>query len=203
MAENPTTDPMSQDHNRRLRMERAGIPLRYRTKSLDEFSTERPWQKRALAWAREYTASFDVNLGGGRGAVILGPAGTGKTHLAVAVAVQLMQMVTIHYSTLHAALARCKEAFNSKSKESFGDASFGLMRQELLVLDDIGAHIGSDYDKALFFEVMNERYNSMLPTILVSNLTTAELRDVIGERVMDRLVETGTTFVAMEGESQR
>jgi DNA replication protein DnaC len=62
---------------------------------------------------------------------------------------------------------------------------------------------GSTSEQNLLFDVINERYNNRLPTLLLSNLTQAEVVAVLGERVIDRLREDGGKVITFDWQSAR
>ena len=74
-----------------------------------------------------------------------------------------------------------------------------LFSVPLLVIDEIGVQYGTDSEQNILFDVMDRRYRDMMPTILLANLKLkrekpedpAGLREVLGERIYDRLTETG------------
>lgn len=59
----------------------------------------------------------------------------------------------------------------------------------LLVIDEIGVQFGSEAEKIILFEIINERYEAMKPTILISNLSQQELGAYVSERIVDRMRE--------------
>ena len=69
-----------------------------------------------------------------------------------------------------------------------------LIEPCLLIVDEVGVQVGSDHEKLLMFEVLNGRYQSMRPTILISNLSVDELETFLGHRVMDRYRECGAVL---------
>ena len=73
----------------------------------------------------------------------------------------------------------------------------------LLVLDEIGATSGSDHERQMLFELVNQRYEARRPTLLVSNLNAEEVRAFLGERIMDRLRDGGGKMLRMDWESFR
>lgn len=73
---------------------------------------------------------------------------------------------------------------------------------ELLFIDDLGAAKTSEWVEEVTYRIIGGRYDAMLPTIYTSNLPTAELRDVLGNRITSRLAET-TTRVKLTGEDRR
>ena len=62
---------------------------------------------------------------------------------------------------------------------------------------------GSDAEKLLLFDVLNERYERRKPTLMLSNLTAQEVAAYLGERVMDRLREDGGEVVVFDWASHR
>lgn len=79
-----------------------------------------------------------------------------------------------------------------------------LFKVPRLVLDDLGKEYGdkSGNSMAKLFAVLNERYDSMLATVVTTNLTSADFRKRYGSQVCDRLKETGR-FVEISGNSMR
>jgi DNA replication protein DnaC len=62
---------------------------------------------------------------------------------------------------------------------------------------------GSLAESAILQEVINARYESILPTILISNLTFDQLKDAIGERIVDRVTDGGRNRQVFNWESYR
>jgi DNA replication protein DnaC len=61
----------------------------------------------------------------------------------------------------------------------------------LLVMDEVGVQYGTDAEKVLLFDVINRRYQDVMPTILLTNLDKAGLREYLGDRAFDRIRENG------------
>ena len=55
----------------------------------------------------------------------------------------------------------------------------------------------------MMFDILNERYENRLPTLLLSNLTAGEVKNFLGERVFDRLREDGGECVVFDWSSHR
>lgn len=71
---------------------------------------------------------------------------------------------------------------------------------DLLVLDDIGAHRGTDWWMESMYAVINARYDWMRPTVLTSNVT--DLRAELGERIASRLSQD-LVLVVLDGPDRR
>lgn len=77
-----------------------------------------------------------------------------------------------------------------------------LKTVELLVLDDLGAEKSSEWTKSVLFEIIDYRYNELLPILVTTNCPPKELKEKIGDRNFDRLREI-CTLVSVTTESQR
>lgn len=186
------------------RIGQAGIPERFRDRSLDAYEAETDGQKRALAFARSYADGFGDPKNAGKSALFIGLPGTGKTHLAIGIALQVMaEGKTAMFATVMRAIRTIKDTWRKGSEASEADAIQALVFPDLLILDEIGIQFGSDAEKLLLFDVLNERYERKRPTILLSNLTAKEVSGYLGERIMDRLREDGGEVIVFDWASHR
>lgn len=183
----------------------AQIPHRFQDKTLETFEADTPQKKHALEFSTAYVSGFDTVLRTGRSALFLGKPGTGKTHLAAAIAMSLMldQKRTALFTTVLRAVRRVKETWRRDSAMSESGAIATLVFPDLLILDEVGVQFGSDAEKTILFDVLNERYERCKPCLLLSNLTSDEVRAYLGERVYDRLREGGGSLVVFDWESHR
>lgn len=182
----------------------AGIPERFLDRRLDTFIAESDDQRHALAFAQGYADSFDEVLASGRCALFIGRPGTGKTHLAVGVGMQIMEDgYTALFQTVLRAVRRVKDTWRRDSPESESAAIAALVFPDLLILDEVGVQFSSDAERLILFDILNERYEKRKPTLFLSNLTTDEVKSCLGERVYDRLREDGGEFVPFGWESHR
>lgn len=183
----------------------AGVVPRFLDRSLDNYRVENPGQRAALDFAREYAASFGTNEALGRGALFLGAIGTGKTHLAVGIARHVLASGRnrVLYTTVQRAVRRVKETWSRDAKETESEAIADLVAPDLLVLDEVGVQFGSDTERHIMFDVLNERYERRRSTIFISNLSLPEVTSFLGERVIDRMREDGGGIVSFGWESYR
>ena len=70
---------------------KAAIPERFKDRTLDSYIAKTSGQQTALAFCKEYANNFDEVLKTGRSAIFCGRVGTGKTHLAIGIALSIMQ----------------------------------------------------------------------------------------------------------------
>ena len=189
----------------RRRIGGAGIPDRFIDRSLRSYKAETEGQKRALAFAEAYANTFDEALTSGRSAIFIGKPGTGKTHLAVGIGLRIMHRDgrSVLFSTVMRAIRRIRNTWGRNADESETDAIWALASVDLLILDEVGIQCGTENEKLLIFDVLNERYERRLPTILLSNLGLEDVKQFLGERVYDRLCEDGGEVVVFDWESHR
>lgn len=186
------------------RLGQAGIPERFQSRSLDGFRAVTPAQQRALAFAREYVEGFEGVRASGRGAIFVGRPGTGKTHLAAAIGMALLhEGHTVLFATVMRALRPVKDSWAAGAAMTESQAVALLTAPDLLILDEVGVQFGSDFERHLLFDVLNERYERRRPTLLLSNLPLAEVGEYLGARVLDRLREDGGEQVVFDWESYR
>lgn len=183
----------------------AGIPDRFHSRSLRNFEADTDAQRAALAFANDYADNFAQVLATGRSALFIGKPGTGKTHLACGIGLQVMreQNRTVLFTTVMRALRRVKDTWAKGSAESESQAIAALVFPDLLILDEVGVQFGSEFEKNIIFDILNERYEKRRPTILMSNLPESEVIGYLGERVIDRVREDGGRLVPFSWASRR
>lgn len=190
-----------------IKLGSALIPKRFQGKTFDSYLAESDQQKAALAKCVEYAENFDGHKRAGRCMLLLGKPGTGKTHLAIAIANHIMTTTreSAVYRTLGGVLQDIRESYDDNSPTNEGWILKGLIAPSLLVLDEIGAskEKPSDFELTTLFAIINGRYERELPTVVVSNLGPKELAASIGERSADRLREGGVIVLPFTWESQR
>lgn len=183
----------------------AEIPHRFIDRSLKSFVAETNAQHRALEFATTYAANFNDVMTTGRSAMFVGKPGTGKTHLACAIGLHIMHRDSrsVLFTTAMRATRRVKDTWGKTRDETETQAISAMVSPDLLVLDEVGVQFGSDTEKLILFDVLNERYEWRQPTLLLSNLDLVGVRNYIGERVFDRMREDGGEVVVFDWDSYR
>lgn len=186
------------------RLNAIGIPHRYRTMVLDDYKDYLPAQKNALAWAKAYVQNFRDPRHGGRNCLLLGTPGTGKTMLCACIAMALDRTgITVRFTTMQHAMRRIRSTYDDSATETEEHALRTFTNPQLLVLDEIGVQSGSEWERNLAFDMLNERYQQQKPTLCISNLDRVGVTQFLGDRVIDRMREGGGKVLLFDWQSYR
>lgn len=141
---------------------------------------ERPNLERALEIAMSYAERPDGWL------LLTGPFGSGKTHLAAAIAHhQQARGVDVMFVTVPDLLDYLRLTFNPNAPVTF-DQRFQMVRNApFLVLDDMGMEGSSSWAKEKLFQIIDHRYVTRRPTVI----TTGKRIDELDARVRSRLID--------------
>ncbi len=180
----------------------SGVPDRYHEATLKGWVTQDDKQAslkvKMVAWAG------GIDIPGSSSEVWIGPAGTGKTHLACGLLLDRYQMGKDGlYVTAKGYTDKIKNSYRDDSKEASTDVLERYASTPILVIDEVGRQFEAKSEELYFFELVNERYNKRHPTLFLSNLSDEEFRDFAGKAVMDRLKEGGGRFLPFNWESRR
>lgn len=194
-----------QERQRRIekRLNQAGIPLRFRTRSFDNFETgsKEKDENRRIAWS--FADSFKDRFSEGATMVFSGKPGTGKSHLAIAVCMAIMAGgYTAMYLNAMDAIRLVRSTWKRESGRSEEDVMRDLSSVDLLVLDEVGAQYGTEGEQVILFDIINRRYQDQMPMILLTNQGKEGFKQYLGDRAFDRLREAGR-WVAFDWESHR
>lgn len=89
-------------------------------------------------------------------------------------------------------------------KRSFEDNStskvLGCYKDlDYLVIDEIDKSYGSPTEFVHLYHLVNERYNHMLPTVLITNAKREGLTELLGASVLDRIASEGAIIEMVGG----
>ena len=132
------------------------------------------------------------------GLMMIGKNGTGKTMLACIILQELIRYdpnnkLGYRYAEAIKIIRDIKDTWRRKTSEQ--DAINKYTMPKVLVIDEIGMSYGSPTEKQFLTEIINDRYNMKAPTILAGNLTSKEIKEILGDRIFDRFCEGGKSLV--------
>ncbi|MEE8618961.1 MAG: ATP-binding protein [Dehalococcoidales bacterium] len=118
--------------------------------------------------------------------ILAGPSGCGKTHLAAAIANQrLSQGYPAFFVSTPDLLDHLRSAFSPNSEIAYDDFFNQVRNAPLLVLDDLGAQSSTPWAEEKLDQLLNHRFNSALPTVIVTITPIDQLEDRIRTRLTD------------------
>ncbi len=177
-------------------IQRIGIPRRFADATLASYRPTSERAEKVLAACRRYVETWPERYAKGSSLILSGDVGTGKTHLACAVAkaIAAKHKARAAYMTVMQAVRRVRSTYSPDARETEQEVFDRISGLDLLVLDEVGVQSGSNHEHTTLFEIINRRYENVLPTIVISNLGLKELSEAIGERLVDRLREQGAVL---------
>lgn len=138
--------------------------------------------------ARKYVDNFIEMKKRGKGLLLYGTVGTGKTYAAACIANELISQGRPCLVTNFARITNTLQGMFEGKQRYLDDFN----RLDLLVIDDLSAERDTSYMHEMIFSIIDSRYRSGKPLIVTSNLTQAELTapcTVDKERIYSRLFE--------------
>jgi len=160
-------------------LERAMIPRRYENCTLENFDTDFPGADKTLAtarmMARRFVEGYPMETDG-RGLLLVGTAGVGKTHLAVGILRELLQERGVHglFCDYRELLKEVQNSYNQRVAATELEVLRPVFEAEVLVLDELGASKPSDWVWDTVAHILNSRYNDRRTTIITTNYANAE-----------------------------
>lgn len=139
-----------------------------------------------------------------KGLFIYGPCGTGKTYAVYAMAKTFIanDHAVLVYNVPEL-LQQIRDEYDKPDDSYYVPAIKKLTEFEgVLFLDDIGAEKATDWAIEKLYSIINKRYENLQTTILTSNFKPTELKDIIGDRIVSRMVEM-CCLIKLESDDKR
>lgn len=138
---------------------------------------------------RDFVDTFDKTC---KSLHFYGPVGTGKTFLSNCIAKELLNR---GYSVVYFTAFQFFELFSAQTyteSESQMQHHGILLESDLLILDDIGTELANTFTVSKLFQILNERALRRKSTIISTNLSPRDFRDIYSERIFSRITSSYT-----------
>lgn len=119
--------------------------------------------------------------------VLLGGFGTGKSHLAAAIANHVVQdhRMQVYFAVAPDLLHHLRGAYAPNSTVTYDERFEQIRSVYLLVVDDLGSEQSTPWAVEKLYQIFNHRYNNRLPTVVTSNSDLDSLDPRIRSRLCD------------------
>ena len=171
---------------------------RFSNRTFSNFDKSKCEEAHKAAWA--YSQRENLFESEKNSLLFLGDVGTGKTHLAAAIANEFIgRDIPVLFGTFIDHLQKIKDEFNNTSLDTYLSKMKSI---PILVIDDLGKEKRTDWSQQMLFTIINYRYEHMLPTIITANFDDSGLMNHVGNATVSRLNEMSTA-IHMNGEDYR
>src|SRR5215467_13064111 len=179
----------------------ARIPKRYEHCELTNFTTDFPGADGTLAFshlaATRFVEEFDPREG--KGLLLVGGIGTGKTHLAVGILKELIatRSAACLFCDYRELLKQIQNSYNDSVQATELEVLRPVFDAQVLVLDELGAVKPSEWVWDTVSLILNTRYNDNRTTIITTNFPDEPAAGVGGPDSSPR----GSAFAATRRET--
>lgn len=149
-------------------LDAARIPPRFRECSFHNYYPKNDSQFFAHSFASRLVDEYPAIESG---LLFMGPVGVGKTHLAIAVLKELIARkgVSCLFYESGSLLKAIQDSYNPVSETSEMRVIAPVFQAEVLVLDELGATVPTNWVRDTLYQIINTRYNNKKLTIFTTN----------------------------------
>ena len=154
-----------------------------------------------LIIAKRYAETFSKDA---KNLLLIGPTGTGKTHLSTAIA---KTVIEAGYEVIYDSAQNIMSAFEEdKFRSGFGPyepKATKYLECDLLIIDDLGTEFISAFTLSALYNLLNSRMNKSLPTVISTNLDRSSLEKIYEDRIFSRIIGQDTFQLTFVGPDRR
>ena len=179
----------AEQHERLLRFSNLG-QLETRTfEALDRNGPQK--ETHGQLFQKAYDVALEYSSAPSGWLIITGPNGSGKTHLASAIANRSIENGMVVFFT-HAPdlLDHLRSSFGPTSEVTYTDLFEQVRQVPMLILDGVGSQSTTSWAEEKLRQIINSRYNEELPTIITTSTSFDDLDPYIAARTSDERVST-------------
>jgi DNA replication protein DnaC len=180
-------------------MKDAGIPLKHLDCTFENFhvsAENRELVNTCWQYVKDHNQNFSWLY-------VYGSCGTGKTHISVSIARELLLLgKRVMFTCVPQLCYNIRQTFQVNLKETEQDVIKPYITCDYLILDDLGIEKPTEWVKKTIGYIIYERDNNLKPTIITSNLALDDIAKQIGMRNVSRLVGNGPV-IRLRGPDRR
>lgn len=145
--------------------------------------------RECMAIIRDFCWTFARKFDGtGPSLVFSGGPGLGKTFLSACIAREVSQRgYSVAYDSVTAALSAFEREKFAR-EEAAGAVVAQYLSCDLMILDDLGTELGTDFSRSALYTLIDRRLNAGKQTIISTNLTEPELERQYTPQIASRLL---------------
>jgi len=167
---------------------KSGLGKRFIKRTFQNTITN-PKNRQAIATAKTFAKTFPSVE---KGLIFIGPVATGKTHLAAAIANELIDsLYTVIFGNVTDIITLIKSSYG-KTELDESEIINTITDIDLLIIDDLGKEYATENTRMLLYQIINRLYENEKPVIITTNLNSDALAAKYGDRgaaIVSRITE--------------